>query len=62
MTWLHIFPESEVMIAIAVFVDQLTKMAPFVPYRKDIIDQQYARLFLDNVFKLHGLPKKGDHF
>ena len=50
-------PESEGMTAIAVFVDRLTKMVHFVPCRKDIIAQQYARLFIDHVFKLHGLPE-----
>ena len=50
-------PESEGMTAIAVFVDRLTKMVHFVPYRKDVTAQQYARLFIDHVFKLHGLPE-----
>ena len=45
------------MTAIAVFVDQLTKMVHFVPCRKDVTVQQYARLFIDHVFKLHGLPE-----
>ena len=43
------------MTAITVFVDWLTKMVHFVPYRKDVIAQQYAHLFIDHVFKLHGL-------
>ena len=30
-------------------------MVHFVPYRKDITAQQYARFFIDHVFKLHGL-------
>ena len=50
-------PESEGMTAIAVFVNRLTKMVHFVPCRKDITAQQYARLFIDHVFKLHGLPE-----
>ena len=45
------------MTAIAVFVDGLTKMVHFIPCRKDITAQQYARLFIDHVFKLHGLPE-----
>ena len=49
--------ESEGMTAIAVFVNQLTKRAHFVPGKKDIIAQQYARLFIDHVFKLHKLPE-----
>ena len=50
-------PESEGMTALAVFVDRLTKIVHFIPYKKNIIAQQYARLFIDHVFKLHGLPK-----
>ena len=48
-------PESEGMTAIAIFVDRLTKMVHFVPCKKDITAPQYARLFIDHVFKLHGL-------
>ena len=48
-------PESEGMTAIAVFVDRLTKMVHFTPCKKDIIAQQYARLFIDYVFKIHRL-------
>ena len=50
-------PESEGMTAIAIFVDRLTKIVHFVPCKKVIIVQQYARLFIDHVFKLHGLPE-----
>ena len=48
-------PELEGMTSIAVFVDQLTKMVHFVPCKKDVTTQQYAHLFIDHVFKLHGL-------
>ena len=50
-------PESEGMTAIAVFVDRLTKMVHFVPCTKEITVEKYARLFIDHVFKLHGLPE-----
>ena len=46
---------TEGMTAIAVFVGRLTKIVDFVPCRKDITAHQYARLFIDHVFKLHGL-------
>ena len=49
--------ESEGMTAIAVFVNRLTQMVHFIPCRKDITTQQYTRLFIDHVFKLHGLPE-----
>ena len=45
------------MSAITVFVNRLTKMVHFASYRKDITARQYARLFIDHVFKLHGLPE-----
>ena len=43
---------------IAVFVDCLTKMAHFVPCNSDITARGFARLFLENVVRLHGLPRK----
>ena len=43
------------MTAITIFVDRLTKMVHFVPRRHEIMPKQYARLFIDHVFKLHGL-------
>lgn len=49
--------ESKSMIAIAVFVDQLTKMVRLVPRTKEITAEKYVRLFIDNVFKLDGLPE-----
>ncbi|KAJ9522904.1 hypothetical protein QJQ45_023691 [Haematococcus lacustris] len=53
--------------AICVFVDRLSKMVHFVPCKESINAKGFARLFVDNVFKLHGLPKdmvsdRGPHF
>ena len=39
------------MTTTAVFVHRLTKMVHFVPCRKDITAQQYARLFHDHTSK-----------
>jgi transposase InsO family protein len=39
-----------------VVVDRLTKMAHFVPCNKTITSKETARLFLENVYKYHGLP------
>ena len=36
--------------AIAIFVDRLTKMVHFGPCTKEISADQYAQLFIDNVF------------
>jgi hypothetical protein len=42
--------------AIVVFVDRLTKMAHFCPCTTEATGEIVARIFFDNVFKLHGLP------
>ena len=50
-------PKSEGKTAIAIFVDRLTKMTHIVPCIKEVTVSQYARLFVDNVFQLHGMPE-----
>ena len=50
-------PESSGYTAIAVFVDRFTKMVHFAPCTKEVTAQEYARLFVDHVFRLHGLPE-----
>lgn len=42
--------------AILVFVDKLTKMVHLVPTTTDVSAEETARLFISNVFRLHGLP------
>ena len=42
---------------IAVFVDNLTKMTHMVFCTKEVIGSQYARLCMDNIFQLHGIPE-----
>jgi len=42
---------------ILVVVDKLTKMAYFIPATEKTIAEKLARLFRDNVWKLHGLPE-----
>ena len=42
--------------AILVIVDRLTKMAHYIPTREDTNSEQVARLYFDNIFRLHGLP------
>ena len=49
-------PVSKGFTAVAVFVDRLTKMVHFAPCTKEVTAQEYAKLFLETVFKLHGLP------
>ena len=48
-------PESEGKTAIAIFVDRLSKMVHFAPCTKEISAEKYAQLFIDHVFKHHGL-------
>ena len=43
--------------SILVVVDRLTKMVHFIPTKKKISVEGLARLFRDNVWKLHGLPE-----
>ena len=50
-------PESNGFTAIAVFVDRMTKMVHFAPCTKEIAAADYAKLFFNNVFRLHGLPE-----
>ena len=40
-----------------VVVDRLTKMAHFIPTMEKMIARGLARLFQNNVWKLHGLPE-----
>ena len=41
-------------MAIVVFVDKLTKMVHLSRCKKEVTTQEYAQLFVDNVFWLHG--------
>jgi len=45
------------MDSIFVVIDKLSKMAHFIPTTKDVSAEGVARLFLDQIFKYHGLPK-----
>ena len=50
------FPMVDGKDYILVVVDRFTKRAHFIPCAKTITARQTAQLFIDNVFKLHGLP------
>jgi len=43
--------------SILIVVNRLTKMVHFVPTTEKTSAEELARLFRDNVWKLHGLPK-----
>ena len=42
--------------SIFVVVNQLTKMAHFIPCTKTIIGEETTKLFLDNIYRIHRLP------
>jgi hypothetical protein len=43
--------------SIWVIVDRLTKVAHFIPVRTTYGGDKLARLYNDNILKLHGVPK-----
>ena len=43
--------------AIITIVDRLTKMAHFIPTTTTVTAKQVANLFINNIFKLHGVPQ-----
>ena len=49
-------PEFDGYTAITVFVNKLTKMIHFVPCQKKVDAMEYARIFVDRIFRLHALP------
>jgi len=62
--WIHIsadfitkLPIAQGYDSILVVVDRLTKMVHFIPTTEKTLAEGLARLFRDNVWKLHGLPK-----
>ena len=57
ITHLPTSPESG-NTSVVVFVDRLTKMTHFVPCHHTITAVQLAELFIQHVFRLHGLPKR----
>jgi len=62
--WSHIsadfitkLPLAQGYNSILVVVDRLTKMAHFIPTTEKTTAEGLARLFRDNVWKLHSLPE-----
>jgi len=62
--WMHISADfiTKLLLAqgynsILVVVDRLTKMVYFISTTEKTLAEELARLFRDNVWKLHGLPK-----
>jgi hypothetical protein len=57
MHFIERLPTSKGKNVILVVVDSLTKYAHFLPLAHPYTVHTVATLFLDNIFKLHGLPK-----
>ena len=56
MDFITDLPLSNAYDSIFVVVDRLIKMAHFVSCKKTLSSEDTARLFLDNVYRYHGLP------
>ena len=50
-------PEAEGYDAILTVVCTMTKMAHFIPCTSTLSSKQLAKLFVDNVYRLHGMPR-----
>lgn len=57
MYFIEGLPKSEEYSAILVVVDRLTKYGHFIPIKHPYTAVDIAQVFMDNVVKLHGLPK-----
>ena len=62
--WVHIsadfimkLPLAQGYNSILVVVDRLTKIVYFIPTTEKMLAEGLAKLFRDNVWKLHGLPE-----
>ena len=49
-------PMSNGFNALLVVVDHLSKVAHYIKTTSDINSKQIAKLFFDNIFRLHGIP------
>lgn len=57
MDFITDLPNSRSYDSIFVIVDRFTKMAHFMPCTKSITGEETAKLFIDNIYRYHGLPK-----
>jgi len=56
MDFIVSLPESNGYTAILVIVDCFTKMSHFIPTTNNVDAPQTAQLFLDYIYRYHGLP------
>jgi len=57
MDFVERLPKSEGRNCILVVVNRLTKFAYFIGLSRPYTTQEVARVFLDQVIKLHGVPR-----
>ena len=57
MDFVEALPVSQGKNAVLVVVDRLSKQAYFLPLSHPYTAPQVAQVFVDNIYKLHGLPK-----
>jgi transposase InsO family protein len=57
MDFITDLPKSEGYDTILVVIDRLTKMSHFIPCKKELNARQFAKLFMKEVVRLHGLPQ-----
>ena len=53
----HLPMSDNGFLSYVVFIDRLSKMAHFVPATASLDSERLARLFVNNIFRLHGMPK-----
>jgi hypothetical protein len=56
MDFIEALPKSEGKDTILVVVDELTKYSHFIPLSHPFTNKSIVQIFIDNIFKLHGLP------
>jgi hypothetical protein len=59
MDFIEGLPKSEGKDTILVIVDKLTKYSHFISLSHPFTTKTIVQLFIDHVFKLHGLPLAG---
>lgn len=57
MDFIDSLPTSQGKTVIMVVVDRLSKYAHFIPMHHPYTAVNVAQAFMDNIYKLHGLPK-----
>jgi hypothetical protein len=57
MDFIDGLPQSRQFNCILVVVDKLSKYAHFIPLRHPYTASKVAEAFVDNIYKLHGMPK-----